>query len=141
MAMLLNYPQLKSKDRENCRYFMGKLSNGINFARFEPNLHPFFEKLKKGNASIALSSCRVQINKFDSGLEVLTSKLSTVVNSPKKFKLDDVATDHHSSTITIDQLCDVSVNQHVSVICKVVKVDEPMAVNTKTGRKLLKQFT
>uniref|UniRef100_A0A1X7UUB5 Uncharacterized protein n=1 Tax=Amphimedon queenslandica TaxID=400682 RepID=A0A1X7UUB5_AMPQE len=81
-------PLKKGRNRENCNYFHGKISNGnksVKFFSFEPKLRSSIEKLKDQNTSLALTDCRVQTNKFDSNLEVVTTRFSTVEDSPKKF--------------------------------------------------------
>uniref|UniRef100_A0A1X7VMY7 Replication protein A OB domain-containing protein n=1 Tax=Amphimedon queenslandica TaxID=400682 RepID=A0A1X7VMY7_AMPQE len=103
---------LEVKNKDKCKYFSGKLSDGINSARFvsfELNLRPSIEKLHHDKSPIALSGCRVQQN---------------IKTNP---------------VITIDELQTTSVNQHVSVIGKIIRIEAPVEVNTKAGKKLQKQ--
>ena len=50
---------------------------------FEPSLKGVLDKSKKETNSIALVNCKVQEGKYDSSLEIVTSKHTKVECSPK----------------------------------------------------------
>ena len=134
-------PVKVSQNRENCRYFNGKMSDGLKVARFvsfEPSLRPTFDKFKQEETSVAVTSCYIQESKYDNSLEIKTGKNSTIYKSPKEFKLDST-TDEESSLITVDQLITIPVNQHVTLAGKIVTVNVATDLSTKMGKKLKKQ--
>lgn len=108
-------PLKKSKNRDNCKYFQGRISDGIKTARiisFEPNLRPSIEKFKNEESPIA----------YDSFLEILTSRFSSIEQSPKKFKLPDGVA--KNDVIDINEIQSTAINQHISIIGKIIKIDE-----------------
>ena len=80
-------PIKTSRKKENCKCFMGKLSDGLQttrFVSFEAHLRNKMDKLREEDSSVSLSNYHVQENKYEPGtLEILTSKNSTVSPSPK----------------------------------------------------------
>ena len=76
-------------------------------------------------------------------LEIMAGKRSTVQSSPKKFKIDDSILDDASSSkvevVTIEEVMNLAINQCVTVVGKVVRVDAAMEVNSKESKVLMKQ--
>uniref|UniRef100_A0A1X7VKM9 Uncharacterized protein n=1 Tax=Amphimedon queenslandica TaxID=400682 RepID=A0A1X7VKM9_AMPQE len=86
-------PITVSKNREYCKYFSGKTTDGIKVARFisfEPSMRPSFEKWKQQESPITIAGCHIQAKKFDSSLEIRAGKYATISQSLKKFKVDDI---------------------------------------------------
>ena len=134
-------PVKTSQRRENCRYFSGKLSDGIGHARFisfNPDLRSSFEKFKKDNVPVALTGCIIQPSSYDSSLEIKTSKSTFLQQSPKKFKFD-TNEEKSNATITIDALSTIAVNQKVTVSGKIIKNYASTDVTSKFGKTLTKQ--
>ena len=68
----------------------------------------------------------------------MAGKYSAVEQSPKKFKLDDTLEDS-CEVVHLDDLGNVKVNQFVTVIGKVIKVDPLDEVRSKEEKPLSKQ--
>ena len=139
-------PVKESRTNPDCKYFNAKISDGKRVARFisfHPQLRQPMDKYRQESKSIALSACRIQTNKFDSKLEIMAGKRSTVQSSPKKFKIDDSILDDASSSkvevVTIEEVMNLAINQCVTVVGKVVRVDAAMEVNSKESKVLMKQ--
>ena len=135
-------PIKDSTKRGNCKYFNGKLTDGMKTARFvsfEPSLRPAIERFKNENMTVAISSCQIQENEYDKNLEIKATKQSRVQPSPKRFKLDSTEEASDSKFITTDDLPSIAINQAISIIGKIVHVDPPMEINSKKGKKLTKQ--
>ena len=121
------------------RYFNGRISDGTTVARFisfQPHLRDSIKKFKSEHAAIAISGCRIQQNEYSSNLEIVTSRNSTDDHSPKKFKLEAT---NESQLITAEELSTIAVNQLVTLIGKVIRVDPSEKVTSKKGEKLIKQ--
>ena len=136
-------PVRPSENNPDIRYFRGKLSDGKKTARlisFEPNLRPSLERSREDKKPVALVSCKIQEGKFDSNLEIVTSKHTKVESSPKKFKVDDTSEASGVPDITIDEVVQLTVNQVINVVGKVVQVNVATEVTSKQkGKPLFKQ--
>ena len=76
-------PIKTSKNKPDCSYFNGKLSDGLKVARFvsfEPELRLSLDRFRQEKKAVALSGCRIQNNKFDSSLEIMAG-LSVITRS------------------------------------------------------------
>ena len=137
-------PVRPSRNNPNLKLFSGKLSDGVKVARvisFDPKLHPSFAKCREEGKSVALVNCRVQEGKFgDGALEIVASKHTRVEGSPKKFKLDTVKEGCNAVEVKVEEVAKLSVNQHITVVGKVVKVGVPGEVTSKLyNKQLMKQ--
>ena len=57
---------------------------------FEPKVRDEFQHFMDAEETIAIQNCDMKRSKFGSGYEVVLSQKSSVISSPKRFKLDQV---------------------------------------------------
>ena len=140
-------PVRPSRNNPNVKLFSGKVSDGVKVARvisFEPKLHPSFSKSREEGKSVALVNCKVQEGKFSDGaLEIVASKHTRVESSPKKFKMDTVNFSKEGDSaveVKVEEVAKLAVNQHITVVGKVVKVGVAGEVTSKHyNKQLMKQ--
>lgn len=137
-------PAKESRKTKGVHYFEGKLTDGKRCARVVSFDISQLDALKKAEAEqsvVALENATVQRSSFSSDLEVLLNKRTKVTSSPRKLSLGDVvATSTCSSkTVKIADIVDVTVNQRIRVVGKVVKVSDVEVVERGDGKKLSKQ--
>ena len=105
-----------SRNRRDCLYFNGKLSDGVKMARFvsfERKLRECLDKFLQENKSVVVSGCRIQSNKYDRSKEIITGRSSVVGQSPKKFKIDESAGSCSSlpATVQLSEIANTAVNE------------------------------
>lgn len=141
-------PIKDSRGKAGVRYFEGKLSDGkktIRMVSFAPNLRGDLEKLRKSDEGVAVVNCIVQKSKMSVGeeLEVVAGTRSSIMPSPKKFRVDeDAASSSVSGVVEIKRLEEVkclAVNQHISVTGKVVSVEDAEMIYVKSRNVTLKK--
>ena len=82
-------PIKTSRKNTRIQYFKGSLSDGsktVRFMSFEPKLRPQIEQAREDLRGVSLSNCAVKRNRGDK--EVMVSNQSKILDSPKKFKVD-----------------------------------------------------
>ena len=82
-------PIKTSRKTAQVQYFMGSLSDGsktVRFVSFEPKLRPQIEQAREYLCGLSLSNCAITRNRGD--MEVVVSNQSKILDSPKKFKVD-----------------------------------------------------
>ena len=108
---------------------------------FEPKLRPEIEQAREDLRGVSLKNCTVKRNRGD--MEVLVSNQTKVMNSPKKFKVDenDAANDSQATEITtLEMLKDVNEHQYITVKGKVISVCSEEKIMVKnSGRVLTKR--
>ena len=120
-------------------YFEAKVSNGKRSARVVS-----FEALKKAEAEqsvVALGNTTVKKSCFSSELEVHMNKRSKMTVSLRKLFLGErvAVLSPSSKAVKIAQIVDLTVNQGIRVVGKVVKVSDVEVVKRGDGKELKKQ--
>ena len=129
------------KNKQN-KYYDGSFSDGVKtvtFVSFEPKLREEIEEAHKNCYGVSLLNCAVKCSRQDeSELEVFVSSKTSVLKSPKKFKIDKESTfTKHSKVCTLE---DVSEHQRVTVKGKVVEVSAVEKITVKsTGKNFTKR--
>ena len=78
-----------------------------------------------------LRAVKVQKSHFSDQMEILLTSSTKVATSPHKIQ-NVVSPNTTADVVTLSQLSDVQNNQHVSMIVKVLQVDEKLEVEPKT---------
>ena len=139
-------PVKTSKKGTDVKYFEGALSDGkksVRVVSFDPKLRNQFEEAKKQHCGVALKNCVVKRKLQTDNFEILMNSKSSVVKSPKKFKVEeqDVVSPSHCSELgTLEEIKDLSEHQQVTVSGKIQSVCAPDKITIKSsGKQLLKQ--
>ena len=137
-------PAKESRRTKGVYYFEGKLSDGKRSARVVSFDVTQLEALKKAEAEqsvVALGNTTVKKSCFSSELEVHMNKRSKVTVSPRKLFLGEgvAVLSPSSRAVKIAQIVDLTVNQGIRVVGKVVKVTDVEVVKRGDGKELKKQ--
>lgn len=141
-------PVKKSRQNEKVQYFDGKLSDGkktLRIVSFEPALRNKMDESRIQRTPVTIMNCQVkQKTKFVSEndtLEILASSKSKVQLSPHKLDLpENIESDLQPlSSINLDEIDDVSVGQYVAISGKVILLQEPATLQSRSGTDLRKQ--
>lgn len=134
-------PVKQSRKGTGVRFFEGNLSDGkevVRMVSFEPKLHSDIIKAKANAESVMLSNCSIQKSKLptNDNLEVILNTHTNIEKSPKKFTIDESSLNIEStSTSDIASLIEIpglAVNQHINVIGKVLSLNAPEKVHSKS---------
>ena len=133
--------------KRDCRYFDGKLSDGkktIRVISFEPKLHSKMMQLKEDKCPMAISKCSIQESNASTHVnrqyKVKISSRSGVNVSPKKNEVSASEEDTSTSVLSsLNDLCGMDLYQKVSVIGKVISVEQEGTVISKDNKELRKQ--
>ena len=105
-------------------YFDVGLSDGnktVRVVSFDPKLHSQFEEVKRSGCSVALHNCLLKRNAGED-FEIHVNNRSSIVKSPKKFRVDDESLfTVASSSSTLKSLKELAEHQQVSISVAVVK--------------------
>jgi len=137
-------PIKTSRKNDRVHYFDGCLSDGsktVRFVSFDPKLRPQIEKAKEDLRGVSLTNCAVKRNRGE--MEVVVSTQSKILNSPKKFKVDESTLMNGSQggsnmdIASLDMIGDIHEHQYISVKGKVVAIREIEKVVVKSSGKML----
>ena len=136
-------PIKESRKNKKVKYFDSKVTDGKKVARailFEPSLRAAFAESKDKGTPIKLLNCSVkpvtgQADKF----EIFANNHSKVMKSPKKFVIGEECMSLDAQQIELSQIYDLSVDQVVNTVCKIVKVFPPEMIETKSHKQLTLQ--
>ena len=112
---------------------------------FEPKLHNEFQKMRESGESVKVSNCCVQHSKQSDELEVVVGSRTSITKSSKKFvineELNASCNNNYSAAVpdvaTLAEVAGMSVNQQINVRGKVISVDAPEKLHTKTRDEIL----
>jgi len=98
-------------------------------------------KAEEEQSIVMLNSTTVKKNSFSSELEVHLNKRYKVAASPRKLSLDQggAVLPSTSKPTKIADIVNLTVNQGIGVVCKVVKVNDVTVVRKSDGKELQKQ--
>ena len=140
-------PVKTSKTKSGVKYFDGTFTDGkkaLRMISFDPKLRDQFEEAHKNKYPVALKNCFVKRGRTDE-LEILVNTKSSVMKSPKKFKIseDDIGVLQLSQCPvlgTLEEVKDIAENQHITINGKIISLSASEQVVAKsTGRKFSKQ--
>jgi len=140
-------PIKTSQKSSKVEYFEGQLSDGhktIQVVSFEPKLCGQIEEAQEQKLGVALTNCSIKRSKVSGSNEfkVLLGNKTSILKSPKKFKIDksytEIAMSHCCPELrTLELLKDVAEHQHVSVTGKVLSVSANEKISMKNSGKVL----
>ena len=87
-------PVKTSSKNSAMKYFDGRFGDGTKTVRlvsFDPTLRTKFEDIRKSGGGVALENCMIKRKAASEEFELHVNSKSSVVNSPKKFKLSEDA--------------------------------------------------
>ena len=119
-------PVKTSSKNRSVKYFDGRFSDGkktVRLVSFDPNLRNKLEEIRKSGGGLALQNCLVK-RKADN-FELHVNNKSSVVSSPKKFKVSDDNVENGMSCPelrTLEELKDLAEHQRVSFTGKVISI-------------------
>ena len=114
-------PIKKGRRNNGVEYFEGKVSDGKEVRRlvsFEPSLWKEMGKMKDNGETVGFMNCQIKKSRYDEGYDLVVSKRSSIIASPKKYTLSD------------------DVCQKVSSACELPKLSGIKDVAAHTGNKL-----
>ena len=125
-------PMKNSKTKSGIKYFDGTFTDGkkaLRMVSFDPKLHDQFEEAQKNQYPFALRNCFVKRDRRDE-LEILVNTNTSVVKSPKKFKVseDDIGVLQLSQCPvlgTLEEVKDVAENQQITISGKILSLAAP----------------
>ena len=149
-------PIKESKKQSQTKYFNGAISDGhktLRMVSFVPALREELQKQEK--STVALVNCLVKKSRFvqNTSSEVqespqyevfLTNRTKVIASPSKKFRvttsdLDANSTNNVPSTISVEELQLVALNNRITLSAKVLIVGDAETVTTKDERTLHKQ--
>jgi len=111
------------------RCFHGQISDGIKTIRlvsFDPGLRAKLQEAQNDKGSVALQNCFIKKGRDNDDFEVHVNNKTSVIPSPKKFKVDDelMATQAKQSAAlaTVEEIKDAAEHQSVSLSGKVQSI-------------------
>ena len=142
-------PVKSSRKKSDIKYFEANLSDGektVRVVSFEPRLRAQVEETNKTRRRVAVSNCCVKRSRGDA-LEILANNKSSIVSSPKKFKInyEEIEEKYKGVTSgchelgTIEELKDLQEHQHINVVGKVQSILPVEEIKGKCSKKLVKQ--
>lgn len=140
-------PVKVSRNSEKVKYFQGRVTDGKKTVRVvDPALHGAMEKSQATGAAVALVNWQVketpvQFKDGDQRFEMVGSSHSKVEEAPhnKEFEVTSQDSRKGQAEVKISEVEKVAVNQHVSVVVKVLSMKAPSSVVVKSGRELVMQ--
>ena len=145
-------PVRVSKKKEDVKYFDSVLTDGkkaVRFISFEPRLRETLMKAKEVGDGVVVANCIVQKRKgyaCEDDLEIVAGAKTTVVNSPKKFRIDDnlvlpagATPDTVTTVSSLEQIATIAINQHLTIKAKVKSVQPIEKIMTRAGNLIDKQ--
>lgn len=121
----------------DCRMTDGKSS--VRMVCFEPSLRNALESARKKKEAVSVVGCSVkQARNKEERVEIIASKRSTIVPSPRKYAIPEAAMICNGS-VQLSQVEDLSVGHKVSVSVKVNSMSDGETVTTRDGVKIRKQ--
>ena len=139
-------PVKQSKKNEKIRYFNCELTDGKKTCRlvsFEPKVRNEFEQFMEAEEAVAVQNCDIKKSKFGPGYEVVLSQKSSVVSSPKRFKVDQVELEKSVGMLSkLMELTDIAANMgnKVSVQGKILSAEkEVQSITTADKRSYVKR--
>ena len=135
----------KSRNNDEVKYFDGKLTDGKVVRRlvsFDPSMLNEMKGLKSRGESISLVNCVIQKSRYGEEFEVVASKRSSLVASPKRFNIDE--SELNPSVSCVNELPKLSamegvpafVGNKLSIRAKVMAVKDPQNVQPKGRQEL-----
>ena len=106
-----------------------------------PKLLPNIEKSFNESSSIQLVNCQIKESSYIGQLnqyEILLSTKTQINESTKKYKLTENH-DTKDSSVQLEIISDLAINQRLSVNIKVMTIDDPVPITTTTNKILTKQ--
>ena len=135
-------PVKVSRKNASVRYFDGRMTDGKTSVRmvcFEPSPRNTLESARQKKEVVSFVGCSVkQARNKEDGVELLASKRSTVLPSPRKYVLPETAIMTCNETMQLFDVKDISASQKVSVLVKVLSVSDGETVTTCEGLKVRK---
>lgn len=139
--------KLSQKNPAN-KYFNGKLSDGkktVKMVAFDVKLHQKLEKARQECLSVEISNCNIkEASRISPEYEIFLNSYSQVTFTPaKKFTLPDdpsnIDPDASKSLSELKEIDDMAVDQHITVVGKIIDTEDVSQIHTKQGKILNKQ--
>ena len=110
---------------------------------FDPKMRNEFEEAKKNQSSVAVRICVVKRGRSDE-LEILLNGRSSMIRSPKKFKIPDDEVNTVSTqcpvVATLEEVKDLAEHQKITITGKILSISKPeQIVKQRNGKQLRKQ--
>ena len=111
---------------------------------FDPKLREQFEEAQKSQSSVALKNCIVKRGRSDE-LEILVNSKSSIINSPKKFKVTEGEVELLKASQcpvlgTLEEVKDLAEHQQITITGKVLSISKSEQIVSKSsGKHLIKQ--
>ncbi len=136
-------PTRESRTKPEIKFFESLLSDGketVRVVSFEPKLRAEVEQARESGDEVAVTNCCVKKSRKPGceGLEVVAGSRTTVVRSPKKFKINEGVRSTAASVCgpkdirTLEEIKDLAEGQHVNVTGKIQSIEPPESVYIKS---------
>jgi len=137
-------PVKTSRKNSSMKYFDERFGDGkttVRFVSFDPTLRNKLDDLRKSDSGVVLQNCLIK-RKAPEDFELQLNNRSTVLSSPKKFKVSEdsvSAVPHCAEVHALEEIKDISELQLVTFIGKVTWLSQSEELMKKGGEKKLKK--
>ena len=126
-GILKELSPIKKSRNSTCNYYNGVLTDGekeMRLVGFDCDNHAKLSGCCSSKEAVVIKKCQIKKARQNNDLELLVKSSTIVEKSPKKFKVETVVGNDSRMDMTVNKLWEVKNYQAVSVVVKVMRVDD-----------------